>query len=93
MLLNAASVSSIGTSTSLTLAGALAVQQRGAHGGRERQAADLVADRLGTKAGSSSVPIADAKPDAACTISSKAGRAAQGPSCPKPVAARRPAVD
>ncbi len=42
--------------------------------------------RLGTKAGSSSVPMADAKPDAAWMISSNAGRARQGPSWPNPVA-------
>ena len=42
--------------------------------------------RLGTKAGSSSVPMAEAKPEAAWMISSKAGRARQGPSWPKPVA-------
>ena len=30
--------------------------------------------------------IAEAKPDAAWMISSKAGRAAHGPFCPKPVA-------
>ena len=42
--------------------------------------------RLGTKAGSSSVPMAEAKPDAAWMISSNAGRAAQGPFWPNPVA-------
>ena len=42
--------------------------------------------RLGTKTGSSSVPIAEANPDAAWMISSNAGRARQGPSWPKPVA-------
>jgi len=37
--------------------------------------------------GSSSDPIDDARPEAAWMISSKAGRAAHGPSWPKPVAA------
>jgi hypothetical protein len=42
--------------------------------------------RLGTNAGSSSVPMAEANPDAAWMISSNAGRARHGPSCPNPVA-------
>ena len=86
MLLKAASVSSIGTST--IWPSPVRSRCRSAAVTAEVSAMPQILSPIsdGTKAGSSSVPIAAAKPEAAWMISSKAGRARQGPSWPKPVA-------
>jgi hypothetical protein len=83
----AASVSSIGTSTSWPFARALPVQQGGEHGREQRHAGDLVRDQARHEGRRAVLaPTTAAKPLAAWMISSKAGRARCGPSCPKPVA-------
>ena len=87
MLLNAAMVSSIGTSTICPLPVRSRCSSAADTAPTSVRPQILSATRLGTKAGSSSLPIAEAKPELACITSSKAGRAAHGPSWPKPVAA------
>ena len=76
MLLKAASVSSIGTSTSCPRPVRSRRSSAAATAPASARPQSLSPTRLGTKAGSSSVPTAEAKPEAACAISSKAGRAA-----------------